>query len=231
MNVIQLFRFTLIASLMLNFARDSKADLIYEVVFDQPIYYTSPGQLVTVNVLLRETATNNETLRLSQAGANLDGLFTIGFTLNHGNSTSGNGATIPDGNPSDRVTLNPAFNDAGVNERSNSASLLRIFAATTDSTNGIEVPVFGNTAELLIASIQFSSSGVLGDLTTLQLGDLDSGANTVFVDSFTPDDFGLLQFGSASIASVPEPSSIVLVTIGVAVGISRGRKRGEKKYF
>ncbi len=43
------------------------------------------------------------------------------------------------------------------------------------------------------ASIQISASTTLGDVTTLRLIDLDTGANTVFVDAFTPDDMGELS--------------------------------------
>ncbi len=207
----------------------ANAALMYQFIFDQSNYDAAPGATVNVGVLLRETATGGSVARLAAGG--LDGLFAAGFSVNYASSTTGMGSTIPDSaNPSSRIVINTVdFDDTGSSSRSDAGFVAGVFAAGTNINDGIvRVPV-GNDFDVLIATLTFTRSLNPNDVTTLQLADFAAGADTAFLDGFSPDDTNQLTFSVATIGTavaIPEPASLCLIGTLLTGGIIRLRRRG-----
>ena len=200
-------------------SNQAKADQIYEIVFDAPEYIVAEGDMVDIQILLRETVTNGDIARLAEGGS--DGIFFLGLKLDFSTVVGGPGSEffgIGD------VTFNPQFDDVPTYQ-ADVASLMANMSAGTTDFEGIEVaPVSADVYEVEFATISFTA-GVEGSVTSLELDDNDNAAFfSLFADGTNLND--LVTYGSSAIIvqSVPEPGSMgILALAGIGFFVRRKR--------
>jgi len=204
----------------LSIARSSIGGFTYSLEFNQPTYqYTPGGSDVSLQLILKESTNGDSVPRLSVGGS--DGFFQMGLSIDYG-TFSGSQSTFVSFSPSTGINQpgSPSIDLSSPNRVS-----LQYFSA--DAFNGYE---FGNvgangTASVILGTFAFSAPTGVGT-TTLTLRDRNASlADNTFADKTVID--SIATYGTASITAVPEPSSILLSSLG-ALYFARYLRRKSK---
>ncbi|QEG22749.1 PEP-CTERM sorting domain-containing protein [Mariniblastus fucicola] len=208
-----------------NFAgvAESKADQVYELVFEQPEYYVVEGSSVEVSIMLRETVTDGDVARLATGG--FDGLVNFGICADFATSTGGAASTIESVSG---VSLNPLFNDSLLNDLGILGDRLDLFGSTTNIFGGVEVGSDVGTPdvyELELATL-LVDAGDVGNVTTYNLSDHE---NPLLLSTFADGQLidSVASYGGVNIfvtSAVPEPASATLL-FGVGAALLLQRRR------
>jgi hypothetical protein len=202
-------RFLLALILAFSISRSSFGGFTYAFEFDQPTYqYTPSGSNVSLQLMLKESATGGDIPRLSVGGSN--GFFQMGLTIDYG-TFSGAQSTFVSFTPSsgfDRPGT-PSVDLSTANRVS-----LQFFSA--DAFNGYEFGSVGanGTTSVILGTLAFSAPSGYGT-TNLLLRDRNTTAgmnDNVFTDTTVID--STASYGTASITAVPEPSSLLFSSLG-----------------
>ncbi|MBU6174949.1 MAG: hypothetical protein KGQ60_14150 [Planctomycetes bacterium] len=188
-------------------ARPSIGGFTYSLEFNQPTYqYTPSGSDVSLQLILKESTNGGSVPRLSMGGS--DGFFQMGLTIDYG-TFSGAQSTFVSFTPSNGFNQpgNPSIDLSNPNRVS-----LQYFS--TDAFNGYELGNVGanGTTSVILGTVAFSAPTGVGT-TTLTLRDRNAIlADNTFADKTVID--SIATYGTASITAVPEPSPILLSSLG-----------------
>lgn len=215
----------------LSLAATSQAAIVYSVSFDPTgsnlnlAANLSLGSSQSFGIYLHEIFDAGDTPRLDLAGG-VNGLTTGNFRT----SRSGSGGSAITG-----LAGNTAF-DLGPTVVFSPSS------GTVAQEILINSPVFGTGAAVgpgirtaQLGSLTVTASGVAGDVNLFTLGDFNPGVgvNDLVIDNGLGGlnfviDTATLSFGSLSVSAVPEPSSIILVSLLSGLGVLRLRRKSSR---
>ncbi len=211
----------LVACLVLAGSSPAQAGLVYSLGFSDPLYIGQPGEKVTVDLIVRETATAGEQLKFftSVSGLTAFGPMIIDFAPAAPSVGGVSIASVAD------VSINPIYPDTVFNRIiniDNGAHTLEIGGVT--GAMGIKSAVDQSSFEAILATIQFTVTGNLGDMALLKVNRHPLG-NLFFDDELdSTDKVANTTYGSALLA-VPEPSSAMLLLLAGSAGIFRRCRR------
>jgi hypothetical protein len=187
----------------------ARADFMYQFAFDQANYNVAPGGTVDVQVFLQETVSGGSTSRLSS-----DGLISAGVKVRFDESAPSDPAKIL---ATADMSFNPAFNSTVLDLRTLSAGTSgQLTEAVGLGSPAVHATGGPTTFSVLVGTYHFTAGSTAGQVTHLR-ATLPSLASNVTGTGLRLDP--LIGDGSATITTgaqvVPEPSSLVLLAIGV----------------
>lgn len=200
-----------------------RAELIYEIGFDQSSYFVDQGATLEVDLFLTERATDGETLRLANGGG--DGLIALGGRLNYADGANTNVLRIGTldtasgdaTNPVAGVDVNSIFNDGNLVMVDNTIAQVDVSGAADP---GIEFASTATELQVRLATITFTAVGSPGETASLIY--TPTGLDLIFspFTVVTPD----YLTATVTINGVPEPSAGMIVAMGVACAALRRRR-------
>jgi hypothetical protein len=214
-------RFILVACLILAGSSSARAELVYTLGFSDLLYIGQPGDKVSVDLIVRESATAGEQLRFfsTTSGLTAFGPMTIDYAPI---APSLGGVSIAD--VAD-VSINSIYPDTVFNRIiniDNVAHTLEIGGVTTGL--GIKSAIDQSSFMAVLATIQFTVTGNLGDWALLKVNRHPLG-NLFFDNELNSTDTAAnTTYGTARVA-VPEPSSAMLLMLAGCVGVFRRNRR------
>jgi hypothetical protein len=213
------------------------ATLSYTLGFDQVQYRVTPGLTFTADVILTEIATGGDVPRLAPGGDN--GLVLLASEISYSGMTAGGAtdnvlrvgskdfATTDDDGPLPEISFNPIFTEQSYLLDNRISSLL--LSGGPPAGTPFESVIEGlTTYRVRLATIEFTAVGLEGDSAVLSIA--DTGFDVGFSnDTPFPDfpDITTLE-ASVSISAVPEPTSMLALSV-VGGGLTlRRRRRGSR---
>ena len=192
-----------------------RADVIYNFVTDQATYEVTPGGTVSVDVYLQETLVGGSSSELVAQ----DGLFSFDVIVDVASAPSDPAAIVAS-------TANADFNGV-VN---NVPPMIVIADRDLLEADGVQpVMVDATTYRVLLATFSIEGGSIPGETTTFNAADYENpltpGAdeNTLYWDDVTASNplDGIIGPGSFTVTVIPEPASLVLLSIGGLLALRR----------
>jgi hypothetical protein len=209
-------------ALLLLAAPDSQADFTYSLRFDKTAYQVNPGSTLQVDLILSELATGSDVNRIGFYDAANDrtyGVLGAEFKINWAGG-------LPLVASTSDAKAGPGFAFAtGSPTKTNSQVLMKETQANVlgDGVTGDSVAGQPGLREVLLGKLTFTiPTDFVADVitldqeTTANANDFliktgPNSSNRIIIDN-------LLLPGSATLNAVPEPSSIVLMGLAMAIG-------------
>lgn len=212
MNLNKLFFLVLVACSSANL----RADVIYEIGFEQANYVVEQGAAVNLKIIFREI-TDGEVGQL--APGNLGGLFSAGFILDF-STLNAAGLNVTFDGYNEVALFDPDFTTK--TEDAVTQTLL-VAQTAVDLNEGIEVDATLAGAktvyEIELGELQFQNAGPAIGAATLQLSAIDGVVANLLIDNATGTQPTPISFGSTTLSAVPEPGSFAaLLLLGAVLG-------------
>lgn len=211
-------------ALLLLAAPNSQADFTYSLRFDKTAYQVNPGSTLEVDLILSELATGSDVNRIGFYDAANDRTYgvlgaefkinwagTLPLVANKNDAKAGAGFAFATGSPTLDLTKNQVL------MKETQANVLG------DGVIGDSVAGQPGLREVLLGKLTFTiPTDFVADVitldqeTTANANDFlvktgPNSSNRIILDS-------ILLPGSATLTAVPEPSSIVLMGLAMAIG-------------
>jgi len=223
--------------MLLLAAAESRADLIYGLRFDQPLFEVNPGSTLTVGLILSEQATNGDVNRLGfhdVANGLTFGLTTAEMDVrwDAGGAFVANTSDVLAGTGFTKVSGSTLFADHG---------FLKLNQADVFGSGVVGVQVADGLHEIRLGELRFTIPGNFANETTIEIGQETIGSSgkdfairtgPLSTDRIIID--AVLTSGSSVITAVPEPGTLALGLLGVAsvggVALMRRRRQHQVHY-
>ncbi len=208
---------------VIELSTPARAEFVYSLRFDQAEYVVAPGSTFDVQLIFREQATGTDSNRLTDTSGMTVADVKVGWSGGGSKVATENDAQYGTGFIGIQKDLSST--DIGMLQVSLGAGVVG-----TDLGSGIR--------EVGVGTLTFTAASTAADLTTVSFADYDVNLSNLIIGyddlegndtTFDVDLFGV-TYGSMTIRTIPEPSSMVLASLAAAClvsgyGVKRFRKR------